>query len=160
MTLTVNQNSDTIYNAMITGAVSIVKLGTGNLMLTNAFNKTYGGFTVSNGTLTVAYQGTLGPNSTNIVVGGTGTLLLSNSVAIADTATVRMPEAGSSTAKISLASGVNEAAGWLFYGNLMRRAGTYGSSASAAANKDDTHFAGAGVLTVLHDNAGTLVLLQ
>ncbi len=160
MTLTVSQNSDTLYNAMITGAVSIVKLGTGNLMLTNAFNKTYGNFAVSNGTLCVANRGTLGPNSTNIVVDGTGRLLLSNSVAVADSAVVRMPGAGTSTAKISLADGVNETVGWLFYGDTMRRAGTYGSNLSSATNKDDTHFAGAGMLTVLHDNAGTLIRLQ
>ncbi|HRR35310.1 MAG TPA: autotransporter-associated beta strand repeat-containing protein [Kiritimatiellia bacterium] len=162
MTLTVSQNSDTVYNAMITGAVSIVKLGTGNLSLTNAFNTTSGGFAVSNGTLSVANVGSLGPNSTNIVVGGSGTLALSSThpSMIADTATVSMPEDGVGTAKISLASGVNEKVGWLFYGNKMLRAGTHGSSSSTATYKDDTHFSGQGVLTVLHDDSGTLIIVQ
>lgn len=162
MTLTVNQNSDTIYNAMITGAVSMVKLGTGKLSLTNTFNKTYGGFTVSNGTLSVANFGSLGPNSTNIVVGGTGTLDLSgiNPSMLADAARVTMPEADIATAKINLAAGVNEAVGWLFYGGKMMRAGTYGASGSAATYKDSTHFSGSGMLTVLHDNAGTLFSLR
>lgn len=162
MTLTVNQSSDTIYNAMITGAVSIVKLGIGTLSLTNAFNTTSGGFTVSNGTLAVSDAGSLGPNSTNIVTGGTGVLDLSstNPSMIADTATVTMPTSGVETAKINLASGVNETVGWLFYGGRMQRAGTHGSTSSAATYKDDTHFSGTGVLTVLHDQAGTLFGLR
>lgn len=162
MTLTVNQNSDTIYNAMITGAVSMVKLGTGKLTLTNAYHTTSGAFAVSNGTLSVANFGSLGPNSTNIVVGGTGTLDLSgaNPSMIADAASVTMPAAGIATAKINLAAGVNEAVGWLFYGGKMMRAGTYGASNSTAIHKDSTHFSGSGMLTVLHDNAGTLFSLR
>ncbi len=162
MTLTVNQSSATIYNAMITGAVSIVKLGTGSLSLTNAFNTTSGGFSVSNGTLAVSDGGSFGPNSTNIVVDGTGVLSLvsTHPSMVADTATVSMPAAGVGTAKINLASGVNETVGWLFYGDRMQRAGTHGSTGSAATYKDDTHFTGTGVLTVLHDNAGTMLSLR
>ena len=158
-TLTVNQSANTLFNGSITGAVNIVKLGTGSLTLTNKFITTSGSFTVSNGTLTVANQGTFGPNSTNIVVGGTGVLTLSNSVAIADSAVVTMPAAGVSTAKISLAPGVNESVSWLFYGEKMQRAGTYGANGSPATHKDDTHFSGAGVLTVLRDHSGTILLL-
>jgi autotransporter-associated beta strand protein len=162
MTLTVNQNSDTVYNAMITGAVSIVKLGTGNLTLTNRFITTSGGVTVSNGTLTVSQEASLGPNSTNLVVGGTGTLALESASPsmIADSATVTMPEAGVSTAKISLATGVNEKVGWLFYGGKMQRVGTYGATGSPATHKDDTHFSGLGVLEVLRDNSGTIIRVQ
>lgn len=159
-TFTVSQNSDTLFNGTITGAVSIVKLGTGNLMLTNAFITTSGGFTVSNGTLTVANKGTFGSNSTNIVVGGTGTLLLSNAVAIADSAVVTMPADGVNTAKINLAGGGEEKVGWLFYGNGMQRAGTYGATGSGAGHVDNTHFSGSGTLRVLHDNAGTLIAIQ
>ncbi len=162
MTLTVNQNSDTLYNAVITGAVSIVKLGTGNLTLTNAFNSTSGGFTVSNGTLTVSNAGSLGPKSTNIVVGGTGTLAISstNPSVLADSATVKMPAAGVTTAKINLSAGVKESVGWLFYGDKMQRVGTYGATGSGADHVDDTHFAGAGVLRVLHDNSGTMISVR
>jgi len=158
-TLTVNQSASSEYNGSFTGAVSLVKLETGSLLLTGT-NTTFGGFTVSNGTLTVSNQGTFGPNSTNIVVGGTGTLLLSNSVAIADSATVLMPAAGVGTAKISLASGVSEKVGWLFYGEKMQRAGTYGAQGSGAGNMDDTHFSGSGLLRVLFDNAGTVITLH
>lgn len=157
-TLTVNQSANSEYNGSFTGAVSVVKLGTGSLQLTGT-NTTFGGFSVSNGVLVVGATGTLGTNSAAIAVGG-GTLLLSNSVAIANSAVVRLPAAGVTTAKISLASGVNETVGWLYYDKTMKRAGTYGSSSSSATSKDDTHFAGLGVLTVLHDNAGTVIRVQ
>jgi hypothetical protein len=39
----------------------------------------------------------------------------------------------------------------------MMQAGSYGSSASSAKFKDDTHFSGTGQLQVLHDNRGTLI---
>ena len=158
-TLTVNQSANSEYNGSITGAVSMVKLGTGSLLLSGT-NTTFGGFSVSNGVLAVGATGTLGNNSAAIAVGGGGTLLLSNSVAIANAAIVKMPAAGVATAKISLASGVNESVGRLYYDKTMKRAGTYGSSSSPAVFKDDTHFSGLGVLTVLHDNAGTLIRAQ
>ncbi len=158
-TLTVNQSGVSEYNGSLTGAVTLVKTGTGALTLSGT-NSTYGSFVVSNGTLLVNAIGTFGMNSTNIVVGGTGTLTLSNSVAIADSATVKMPAAGISTAKISLPEGVSESVGQLFYGDKMQRVGTYGSSSSSATYKDDTHFAGKGVLTVLLSKSGTLFSLR
>lgn len=159
-TLTVQQNVNEIIDLSFTGAVSLVKSGTGTLTLTNAFSTTTGGFSVTNGTLALANAGTFGPNSTNIVVGGNGTLSLANSVAIADTAAVRMPEASVTTAKINLSAGVNERVGWLFYGEKMMRAGTYGAPGSGADYQDNTHFAGTGVLTVLHDKSGTRILVK
>lgn len=158
-TLTVDQSGNSVHNGNITGAVSIVKLGTGNLLFTGA-HATSGGFSVSNGVLAVGVTGSFGNNSTSIAVGGNGTLLLSNSVAVADAATVRMPAAGTSTAKISLAAGVEERVGWLYYGDDMRQAGTYGATGSGANFIDDTHFAGNGVLRVLHDNMGTMISVR
>lgn len=158
-TLTINQNADRVHSGNITGAVSIVKLGTGSLLFTGA-HTTSGSFSVSNGVLAVGDTGTFGNNSTNIAVGGSGTLLLSNSVAIADAVIVQMPPQGVGTAKIQMADGVDERVGWLYYGDKMQRAGTYGSSDSSAYYKDNTRFAGKGVLRVLHDDAGTLFLLR
>ena len=159
VTLTVNQSVATEYNGSFTGAVSLVKLGTGSLLLSGT-NSTFGGFSVSNGVVVVGTTGTLGNNSTNIVVGGTGTLALSNSVCIANSATVRMPNSGTNTAKISLGIGVNESVGYLFFGGVLQRVGTYGSTSSTAAVKDDTHFSGQGMLTVLHDKSGTMIKVQ
>ncbi len=158
-TLTVNQSANGVHNGNITGAVSIVKLGTGNLLFTGA-HATSGGFSVSNGVLAVGVTGTFGNNSTNIAVGGSGTLLLSNSVAVADAATVIMPPAETVTAKINLAAGVEERVGWLYFGDEMQRAGTYGAAGSGANHIDDTHFAGSGLLRVLHDNSGTMISIR
>jgi autotransporter-associated beta strand protein len=158
--LTVNQSDSSLSDARFTGAVSLLKLGAGNLTLTNAASSTAGNFAVSNGTLTVARDGTFGPNCPGVFVGGTGTLLLSNSVAIANSAAVWMPPAGTATAKINLAQAVDEKVGWLFFGDKMMRVGTYGSTASNAANKDNTHFAGSGMLTVLRDNSGTMLSIR
>jgi hypothetical protein len=162
-TLTINQStSSSTYEGQLTGAVGLFKTGTGALILTNtanAANTTVGNFTVSNGTLVVTAASSLG-NSTNIVVGGNGTLLLSNSVAIANSAVVRMPPVGTTTAKINLASGVNETVGWLYFGEKMQRSGTYGSTGSSATVKDNEHFAGTGMISVLHDKSGFLLRIQ
>jgi autotransporter-associated beta strand protein len=158
--LSVNQTENTFCDVQFAGAVSLLKTGTGSLSLTNATTSTTGSFIVSNGTLVVSSTGTLGVNSTNIVVGGTGTLLLSNSVAIANSAAVRMPAVGTTTAKINLATSVNETVGWLYFGDKLQRAGTYGSTGSIAALKDNEHFAGTGMITVLHDKSGSLLRVQ
>ena len=154
VTLTVNQSATTGWDGKFTGYVSLLKLGSGSLTITNAPTSTAGSFIVSNGTLVVGSAGTLGNNSTNIVVGGTGTLTLQNSATLADSATVRIADGG---AKVSLASGVNEAVRYLFLGGVQKRVGTYGSTSSTAAVKDDAHFSGTGILTVLHDKSGTLI---
>jgi len=158
--LTVNQNANTLYDGVFTGAASLLKLGTGTLTITNAYTSTAGSFAVSNGTLAVTGEGTFGPNSLNVFVGGTGRLVLSNSVAIANNAAVQMPAAGVGTAKISLGAGVHEKVGYLFFGEKMKRVGTYGSTSSPATHTDDTHFEGPGVLEVLRDNSGTLISVQ
>ena len=160
--LTVNQGSgvNTLFDARFTGAVSLLKLGAGALTLTNAFTSTSGGFAVSNGTLLVTRDGTFGSNSLCIAVGGAGTLTLSNSVAIADAATLTLPAAGVATAKIDLALGVNESVRYLYLGGKQQHAGTYGSNSSPATNKDTDHFSGPGMLTVLCDDFGTLIRLQ
>lgn len=158
-TLTVNQSGNSEYNASITGAVSLVKLGAGNLTISGT-NSTSGRFTVNGGTLTLSASGTFGDNATNIVVGGTGTLALETSSGISDNAVVSMPAAGVDTAKISLAAGVNETVGWLLYGEKVQRVGTYGSTASSAQHKDDTRFSGTGVLTVRRDDSGTVIMLK
>jgi autotransporter-associated beta strand protein len=157
-TLTVSNataNAFGLTGSSIEGAVSLVKRGNGTLTLTGT-NTTSGSFIVSNGTLAVSSAGTFGVNSTNIVVAA-GTLTLQNSQTLADTATLSIAEGG---AKVSLAAGVNETVGSLFLGGVQKRVGTYGSTDSSAAVKDDAHFAGPGILTVLHDKSGTLFKIQ
>ncbi|MDD4019916.1 MAG: autotransporter-associated beta strand repeat-containing protein [Kiritimatiellae bacterium] len=143
--------------AVIAGAVTLVKSGSGTLTLTRACT-TSGDFVVSNGTLAVSATGALGANSTNVVVAG-GTLSLSNSTAIADSATLVIANGGA--AKVSLAAGVNESVGYLYFGNRQQRAGTYSATAGGGVQKVDTeHLAGTGILRVLRDSAGTAITLR
>lgn len=157
-TLRVNQNGGVrLFTGSITGAVSLVKTGTGSLTLSGT-SSTFGSYVVSNGTLAVSSSGTLGVNSTNVVVAG-GELSLSNSVAIADAATLVIANGG--TAKVSLAAGVNESVGYLYFGDTQQRAGTYSATGGEGVQViDTTHFTGSGILRVLHDNAGTLISLR
>ena len=157
-TLTLNNTAVNTYgisNSVIQGAVSLVKTGSGTLVLTGT-NTTSGSFTVSNGTLIVSGTGTLGVNSTKITVAA-GTLTLSNSVSIADSATVRIANGGG--AKVNVAAGVNETVGYLYYGDKQKPAGTY-SAAGGVDFTDTDHFAGSGTLTVRHGNGGTLIGLR
>lgn len=143
----------------IEGAVTLHKIGTSTLTLTST-NAYSGATVVSNGTLIVSANGTLGTNSLTVVIGGTGTLALSASNAIPDTAAILMPTRDVATAKLQLDAGVVETVGWLHYGDVIRRAGTYGATNSGADYIDNTHFSGEGKLRVLFDKSGTLIKLR
>ena len=156
-TLTVNQKTAATLLSRLTGAVGLLKAGTGTLTLSNNLSTTTGDFTVTNGTLAVALENSLG-NSTNVTVSGAAARLeLRTSAGISDTATLTIANDG---AKVNLLANVDEAVGWLYFDEKLQRAGTYGSSNSTATYKDDAHFSGTGVLRVLHDRAGTLISLR
>ena len=166
-TLTVDQKSNQYFSGRFAGAVSLVKLGPGNLMMTNSTaltTTTSGGFTVRDGTLTLGgTAATFGPNATNITVEGSGTLALAqtNTSMLSDDATVRLPAAGAGMAKISLAAGVAETIGWLYCGDRLMKPGSHGATGSGARYVDDTRFSGAGVLNVRHGTqTGTLIQFQ
>ncbi|NQT83533.1 autotransporter-associated beta strand repeat-containing protein [bacterium] len=152
-TLTVHQANPYTFDGTVTGVVSVVKEGSAQLTLTGA-NTTFGGFTVSNGTLRIGATGTLGANSTNVVAAG-GTLSLAHSQAVSDQATLQIL----SGSMVHLDGGVEESVAWLTYGGTPRRSGTYGSTESPATYQDNTRFSGSGVLRVLRDRSGTLILL-
>jgi len=156
-TLTVDQSVSTLYNRPLNGFLNLVKTGTGTLTLSNDLNTTTGDITVSNGTLVVAVASNLG-NSTNVTVAA-GRLTLQSLAAIADTAALNIANGGA--AKVSLASGVNEAVSRLYFGGRQQRKATYSAVAAPGVQVVDTeHFEGTGVLTVLNDKTGTLVRLQ
>ncbi|MEX1049521.1 MAG: autotransporter-associated beta strand repeat-containing protein [Akkermansiaceae bacterium] len=92
--------------------------------LTLSGNNTYTGDTVVNGGV-LAVNGNSIPNTGKLVI---------------NAATVD-------------ATGV-ETVATLFFGTTQKAAGTWGSTASTATNKDDTHFSGAGVINVTSGVAG------
>jgi autotransporter-associated beta strand protein len=159
-TLTVSQAagvSDT-FSGRIIENVSLVMAGTPTSTLTLASTNSFSGATVvSGGTLVVSATGTLGDNCTNVVVEA-GTLALQNSAVIANTATLTLVSGGG--AKVDLAAGVDESVRYLIVDDKMLRAGTYGSTDSTAANKDNDLFSGTGLLRVLNDNSGTVITLK
>jgi autotransporter-associated beta strand protein len=159
-TLTVRQDSavsDT-FGGRIIGAVSLVKAGAANSVLTlRGVNELSGAVTVQGGTLALDATGRLGAGCTNVLVTA-GVLAVGNSAALPESVTLNLAAGGG--AKVNLAASVSQKVGYLFIGDNMQRAGTYGSTASAATNKNDTYFDGTGVLRVLRDNSGTLILLR
>jgi len=155
--LIIDQGTDAIYLGRLAGAVSILKAGTATLTLSNNLSETTGDVTVTNGTLALAMDNSLG-NSTNITVTGANARLeLRTSAGIVDTATLTIANDG---AKVNLLGSVNEAVSWLYLDGKMKRAGTYGSTDSSAFYKDDAYFSGTGILTVLHDQAGTVIIVR
>lgn len=157
-TLTISQASGVsdIFSGRIAGAINLVKSGATNSTLTLAGLNNFSGATVVNGGTLAVSNSVLGV-CTNVAVQA-GTLSLLSSAAVADTATLSLANGGG--AKVNLAAGVNEGVRYLYFGDKMKLVGTYGSTSSAATNKDDEHFSGAGILTVLHDNSGLLIKLQ
>lgn len=161
-TLIISNNSARTFGlagSAIEGVVTLVKLGSGTLTLTGV-NSYSGATVVINGTLAVAAGGTLGANTLQIAVEGTGTLALSTSDALSDQAVVSMPAFGVASAKIQLAAGVEETVGWLLYGDKFKSVGTYGATGSGAEHIDDTHFSGSGRLRVVNSKSGLIMSLR
>lgn len=138
--LTVNQSATSYFDGILSGALALVKAGTGTLTLSNAFNTLSGPITVQNGTLAVFSLGT----STNITVEG-GTLALQRSTALTNTAALSISDGG---ARVALAAGVTQTVARLYLGGVRKGRGLWGSAASGAAYADDAHFSGGGVLSV------------
>ena len=173
-TLTVNGSASLTFDGWLTGALGLAYYGTSaSMTLTLAgTNNTYtGSTTVGSGTLTLSSGSNLG-NSTNITVaGGTltvsagaslgtctnvtvagGTLRLLSVNGIADAATLRIADGG---AKVYLNAGVTDAVDTLILGQSRKTKGTWGSTASGADHKDDTHFSGTGVINVPNGNSSS-----
>ena len=155
-TLTVSNTTAYTFAGVLSGNLNLVKIGAGTQSL-SGLNASFGSVVVSNGTLAVSGAGSLGDSCTNIVVAG-GTLALSNALSVADAACVRIANGGG--AKVSVAAGVNESVGFLFFDDKQKPGGTYGGTGSGAAVIDPEHFSGTGLLTVLHGTRGTLLTLR
>jgi hypothetical protein len=64
------------------------------------------------------------------------------------------------SAVIDISAGLEESVGWLIIDGSEQRGGTYGATGSGAQNIDDIHFSGSGVIKILHDNSGTMIILR
>jgi fibronectin-binding autotransporter adhesin len=140
--LTVDQSTDTVFHGALTGALGLIKEGTGTLTLSNVLSTTTGDITVSNGTLVVAAGADLGKGATIEVAGGS--LELRTLAAIANSASLLITDG----AKVILSGEEAETVDRLFLNGVQQARGTYGTTASGAIFIDDTHFEGAGLLYV------------
>ena len=115
--LTVNQDTSTLFNGRLAGALSLIKAGAGTLTLSNALGATDGSVAVSNGTLAVALAGSLGNPAALAIAGG---------------------------GKVSVADGVTEPVRTLYLDGVLQPGGSYGAVGSGAETESDTFFAGGG----------------
>jgi hypothetical protein len=148
--------------------------------LTLTANNSYAGGTISSfGTLVVSGLGDLGPGdvfvdgTTTLTVGATtytanGRLELQTSNAIDDLARLILtgtdlplgsrggPNQGGF---LVLGPGVNEIVGSLDLGGTLQAPGTYGSTESLAAFRDDEYFFGSGIVTVVPEPGAAAMLI-
>jgi len=152
---TSSDSSYTKVGSVMSGPLTFIKAGSRTLTIghTNALS---GAFIVSNGTVIVTATGCLGPVCTNVVVAG-GTLTLQNNTALSTAANVFIP---STSGIISIPNGTNVTVSTLWYGEKQRYSGTYGANGSGAQHEDNDHFAGSGILTVLHGSGGTVLRIN
>lgn len=142
------------------GNISI-SAGTGLTTLSyfSTANQTLSGTISGTGSLQMDGTGTLTLSGNNTFSGTTtvnaGTLALAAGTCLSDTNRLTI----ASGAKVQLNAGVKEKVALLTLGTTSQTIGTYGSTASSAANKTDTYFSGTGVLYVGVEfpPAGTLI---
>jgi len=145
----------------------------GKLVL-SAANTYSGGTVVKGGTLVVggSVNATLGSgdvtvaSASSVFGGAVAKLTIQTGVldAIANNATLSLAGGGAAAGVADdgfaeLEAGVNEKISGLVLGGVAQALGTYGSSASAATNKFDEYFSGAGIVTVVPEPGAAAMLL-
>jgi autotransporter-associated beta strand protein len=138
-------NTSSRFAGSIGGSGKVNVVGTNTFILAGA-NSYSGGTVAQSGILDVQHDGGLG--SGNVSVASGASLILEAGVAntyIASTATLMLTD----PATMNLAFTGMDTISNLVINGVQQMTGTWGSSSSAAANKDDVHFAGTGVLNVV-----------
>ena len=88
-----------------------------------------------------------------------GTLVLEHSQALGKKTDVRFVKMNNAYGKVQLNADVNQMVHDLYVDGVKQPYGTYGSTSSSAQYKDDTRFAGSGVLNVV-GTPGLAIILR
>ncbi len=160
MNIALGNTTDNIINIDNTGGITISSIiknaggnhltvggaGSGSLTLSGA-NTYTGGTTISSAKVVAAANGALGTGNVNVNTPGLGlTLQGAFNNFIADAATVSI--ATGAAMALNQTGGSDTVASLVLGGVTQTTPGTYGSSASGAANQNDTFFSGTGTLTI------------
>ena len=143
--LTLNAATANAYIASVLGGANITQLiknGADAVFLSGA-SSYVGGTTVNAGVLEFQASAS-GASSSLQVAGGAACRVDSDFPVLADSASVSINANG----QLFLANGVNLAVNSLALGGVSQAAGSWGSSSSSAANKNNAYFSGPGVLWV------------
>ena len=131
----------TFYKASTsTGTVSVAS---GTLVFAAATNRTFA-CSVQKKDIAIALEGGSWTNASLVAVGAGGTIKLTHGKTFGKQTVVEMTDTG----KMQLDAGVLERVAELWIDGAKMPSGDYGSTASGAATRDDTHFEGAGRLQV------------
>ena len=87
-----------------------------------------------------------------------GTLVLEHSQALGKKTDVRFDKMNNAYGKMQLNEGVSQMVHDLYVDGVKQPYGTYGSTSSSAQYKDDTRFAGSGVLNVVGTLGGAIIV--
>ena len=99
------------------------------------------------------------PNAKEAVVKG-GVLKLEHSQVFGREVNVRFVKTNNAYGKLELAEGVHQKCFALSIDGVDQARGTWGATGSGAQHVDDTRFAGKGVLNVLGDGQGLVIIFR
>ena len=139
--LTVNQGANATFDGRLTGALSLVKAGSGALTLSNALSTLSGDVTVREGALILAPATRLGACTNVSVSGGSLTLM---SAALTNAAHLSIASGG----LVTLSASVTQTVERLYLDGARKGRGTWGAPGSGATYTNGARFAGAGVVFV------------
>lgn len=98
-------------------------------------------------------------NATAAVIKG-GALVLEHSQVLGRDTDVKFEKTGNAYGKLELAAGASQKCFDLYVDGVRQPRGTWGATGSGAQHVDDVRFAGSGVLNVLGDGQGMIIIVR
>jgi fibronectin-binding autotransporter adhesin len=147
-----NTSGTQTWSGAISGNGSFRRVASGGTTVLSGANTFTGGAIVDGGTLTGSGSAATFGGGDVTVNAGNAAISAGVANAILDTAKLTLLGGGTAgvadTGFFNLAGGINDVVGSLVLGAAAQGNGTYGSTLSAATNKNDEYFSGTGIITV------------